>query len=71
MSHFFEQKNLLHVLLRWVSLKKLRISSFEMWIWDVFFVPFSEKVTCKNVDDTPCYDMHKKNANDYILSLAI
>jgi hypothetical protein len=27
--------------------EKLRISSFEMWIWDVIFIPFSEKAINK------------------------
>ena len=28
----------------WILLNKLRTSNFEMWSWDVIFVPFSEKV---------------------------
>ena len=31
-------------------MKKLWISNFEMWSWDVIFVPFSEKVTCTNTE---------------------
>ena len=27
-------------------MNKIKISNFEMWSWDVIFVPFSEKVTC-------------------------
>ena len=27
-------------------MKKIKISNFEMWSWDVSFVPFSEKVIC-------------------------
>ena len=34
----------------WTLLEKLRISNFEMWSWDVIFVPFSEKVTCTLVN---------------------
>ena len=30
----------------WTFLRKLRISNFEMWSWDVIFVPFSQNVTC-------------------------
>jgi len=26
----------------WILLVKIRISNFEMWSWDVIFVPFSE-----------------------------
>ena len=45
-THFSELKNLSNILFLWILLKKLRNSNFEMWSWDIIFVPFSEKVTC-------------------------
>ena len=42
---FWTEKGMKYFFL-WILLKKLRISNFEMWSWDVIFVPFSEKVTC-------------------------
>jgi len=44
-THFSELKNLWNIVFLWISLKKSRISNFEMWSRDVVFVSFSEKVT--------------------------
>ena len=43
MTHYSGLKNLWNVFCLWIFSKKLRISNFEMWSWDVIFVPFSEK----------------------------
>ena len=41
-----ELKKLWNVLFLWISFKKIKVSDFEMWSWDVIFIPFSQKVIC-------------------------
>ena len=43
-SHIRDKKSLF----LWIFSENLRISNFEMWICDVIFDSFSEKVTCNS-----------------------
>ena len=42
MSHHIRYKKSLSL---WILLWKLEISNFEIWSWDVIFIPFLEKFT--------------------------
>jgi len=58
LTHFFSLKKLQNILL-----EKIKISNFETWSWDVIFVPFSEKVTCNNVNLLNWLDWKLFNTN--------
>ena len=53
-TNFWTEK-LWNILFLCILLKKLRISNFEMWTWDVIFVPFSKKVTCNDFSKAKNY----------------